>query len=283
MKKGFILILKDMTYRFKDDTIMAFSAQLCFSIMAAAFPFLIFLISVSSYLSLDENRILLGLRVLISSDAFKLVKNIVQEVLNTKKPHLLLFSLIFGISSLASGVKAVINSLNKAYNQSEKRPFYKIWSISILGTIAIALIITFSFVMLVLGEALSDYLQHFYKVSDTAILWWDIARVLIIIVILLILFTLIYYFLPSKKLKLRKVMPGAVLSTLGWIITCAGFAYYVNNFSNLTKFYGSMDAVFVLMTWVYISSVIIIIGGEFNASLISNRLNQEDKSNRSGH
>jgi membrane protein len=174
--------------------------------------------------------------VLISSDAYKLVKSIALEVLSTKKPHLLLFSLIFSISSLASGVKAVINSLNKAYDEPEKRPFYKTWPVSILGSIAI---------------------------------------LLIIITLLILLFTALYYFLPSRKLKLREAIPGTIISSFGWAITSAGFAYYVNNFSNFTKFYGSIDAILIFMSWIYVSSIIIILGGEVNASLICNRLNEE--------
>jgi membrane protein len=93
MKRGHLVIAKDMFYRFKDDNIMAFSAQLCFSIMAAAFPFLIFLLSLSSYLSLEENKVLQGLitapKYLIKSTSISIkvdrnANNILMEVLFLK-------------------------------------------------------------------------------------------------------------------------------------------------------------------------------------------------------
>lgn len=272
-------IIKDMIYRFKDDTTMAFSAQLSYSIIAASFPFLIFLLTLSPYLNLDENKVLQSLRVLISIDAFNLIRNIVVEALHTKKPHILLFSLIIGVSSLTSGVKAMINGLNKAYDEPERRPFYKVGVISIIGTIAIALIITLSLVMLVLGETLGNYYQKLYNFSDSIRFGWDIIRLLFLILILIILFTVSYYFFPCRKSKWREVIPGALLSTLGWMITSAGFSYYVNSFSEYTKFYGSIDEIFILMTWIYVSSVVIIMGGEFNASLLYNRFKHENEKN----
>jgi membrane protein len=276
MKNRFLTIAKDMIYRFKDDNIMALSSQLSYSILTSAFPFLIFILTISPFLKLDENKVLQSLEVLVSSDSLNLIKKIVSEVLNTKRPHLIFFSFIFGISSLASGVKAVMNGLNKAYDEPEKRPFFKVWFICITGTIAIALIITLSFTMLVLGESLGDYFQNLYGLSDKTRFWWYIIRLLLSIILLIILFAASYYFFPSMKSKITEVIPGALFSSIGWIITSIGFAYYVNHFSNYTKFYGSIDTIFILMAWIYISSIFIIIGGELNASLLSKRVKQEN-------
>lgn len=280
MKRRYIKITKDMIYRFRDDNVMALSAQLSYSIITSAFPFLVFLLTISPYLRIDENKVLQSLRVLIASDTFNLIRKIISEVLNTRKPNLLLFSLIFSISSLASGVKAVINGLNKAYDEPERRPFYKIWIVDIIGTITISLIIVLSFVMLVSGEALGDYLQNFYRFSDAIRLWLDIIRLLLSIPILIVLFAISYYLLPSRKSKWKEVIFGALFSSLGWILTSVGFAYYVNKFSDYTKFYGSIDSIYVLLAWIYVSSIFIIVGGEFNASLVYNRLTQEAAENR---
>lgn len=62
-------------------------------------------------------------------------------------------------------------------------------------------------------------------------------------------------------------MPGAVVATLGWLITSLGFSYYVNNFANYSRFYGSLGAIIILLTWLYLSSMIVLIGGEVNAIL----------------
>lgn len=62
-------------------------------------------------------------------------------------------------------------------------------------------------------------------------------------------------------------MPGAVFATIGWLGTSLGFAYYVDNLSNYSRFYGSVGGVVVLLIWLYYSAVIILLGGELNAAL----------------
>jgi membrane protein len=66
-------------------------------------------------------------------------------------------------------------------------------------------------------------------------------------------------------------MPGATFSTLGWLISSLGFAYYVNNFNNYSSVYGGIGGVIVLMLWLYITSIIILLGGEINALLAFER------------
>jgi len=95
------------------------------------------------------------------------------------------------------------------------------------------------------------------------------------------IFALIYHYIPSRRLKWREVIPGAIFSTLGWIVVSFGFAFYVNNFGDYSKVYGSIGAVIILLTWLYLTSVIIIIGGEINASIaIDNGVKYKDKSYR---
>lgn len=283
MNRKLIVITKDIIHRFKGDSVMAFSSQLSYGIITAFFPFLIFLLTAAPYMNIDESSVLQSLRVLVPEDTFSLIKRVVNETLSTKRPHLLIFSLIFAVSSSISGVKAVIDGLNKANGEHETRPLYNVVIITIIGAVALIFIITLSFVMLVVGEALGDYLQNFYKISDMVMLLWDSLRFFLSILILFVLFAASYYYFPNRQSSWKEVMPGALISTLGWVITSGGFAFYINKFSDYTKFYGSVDAVFMLMGWIYLSSVIIIVGGEINASLICNKtqngVSQEEERN----
>ena len=68
----------------------------------------------------------------------------------------------------------------------------------------------------------------------------------------------------------REVVPGAIFSTAGWLITSLGFAYYVDNFGHYSTFYGSIGGVVILLILLYFSAVIILIGGELNAALVYN-------------
>jgi membrane protein len=81
---------------------------------------------------------------------------------------------------------------------------------------------------------------------------------------MIFIFVIIYIFAPAKKLKWKEVIPGAIFSTLGWVLVSFGFSFYIDNFSNYSRLYGSLGAVFILMTWLFIISIIFILGVEIN-------------------
>lgn len=87
---------------------------------------------------------------------------------------------------------------------------------------------------------------------------------------MIFMFALIYRFsLPRNAkldLSLREALPGAVFTTLGWILSSNIFSYYVNNFGNYSNTYGSLVGVILLIIWLYLTSLLIILGGELNGS-----------------
>lgn len=102
---------------------------------------------------------------------------------------------------------------------------------------------------------------------------WNMLRYVVVILIMILFFMFLYNATPCVRLGWLEVIPGAVITTLGWISISYIFAYYVNNFSNYSRLYGSLGAVFMFMTWMFITSMILILGGEINAVLAEkNRL-----------
>ena len=85
----------------------------------------------------------------------------------------------------------------------------------------------------------------------------------------------IYHYTPCRRLIWREVIPGAIFSTIGLVVVSMGFAFYVNNFGNYSRVYGSIGAVIVLLTWLFLLAIIIIMGGEINATLAFDREGKE--------
>jgi membrane protein len=135
--------------------------------------------------------------------------------------------------------------------------------------------IIISFSLLVFGELGARYLLGKFRCTSLIVFLLSFGRYLVGFIAMIFVFIMVYRYTPSKRLNWKEVLPGALFSTLGWILTSIGFSYYVNNFGNYSKVYGSIGAVIALMSWLFISSVIILMGGELNATLAYRELNLE--------
>ena len=94
---------------------------------------------------------------------------------------------------------------------------------------------------------------------------------------MILIFALLYRFSPdsqyTKDINLASTLPGAIFSTFGWMVTTAIFSFYVSNFGRFSITYGSLVGIILLLMWLYLSSLIIILGGEINATLQFFRIN----------
>lgn len=268
-------IIRSLIFRYIDDEITAMGSQLAYSLLLSFFPFLILLMTLIGYSTVKSNDVIFALRSILPNEVIKLVENTVVEVVNTRRTGLLSFSMITTIWTASNGFNAVIRGLNRAYDEREKRPFWKVQLIALLCTIGLVFIIVLAFVLLVFGELGANLLSKRFTSPKTVEFTIDFARYSIGLTVMILVFTLIYRYTPSKRLKLKETFPGAVFTTLGWTLISIIFSYYVNNFGNYSKIYGSLGAVIALMSWLFISSIIILIGGEINATLAYRKLDLE--------
>lgn len=270
-KKSFLDGIIYFIVKVNNDDIFALGAQLAYYLMLSFFPFLIFLMTVVGFSHLDSADILDGLRTILPNNVFSLVDVTVVEIVETQNAGLLGASIALTIWSASSGFRAVIKGLNKAYNIKDSRSFIKRSFVAIIFTLALVMLIMLTLAMMVFGEVIGKYILAIFPFKSVIAYIWNISRYLIVVFMMILIFACIYRYTPAKKVSWREVYPGAIVSTLGWIIVSLGFSYYINNIANYSRLYGSVGAVFVLMTWLYITSMILILGAEFNSILTIRR------------
>jgi membrane protein len=207
----------------------------------------------------------------VPQESLSLIEKAVVEVTDVRQGNLLSFSLILTLWAATGGIKAVMHCLNKAYDEREKRGFIKIQLLSIFFTLGLVVVLISTITLLVFGNIIGDYLSCCYQFSEAVRWLWNIIRYIIMVVVMIIIFAVIYHYTPSRRLTFKEVIPGALFSTAGWIIISIGFSYYVDNFANYSRLYGGIAAIFILMAWIYLSSMILLIGGEINATLALDR------------
>ncbi|WP_312287624.1 YihY/virulence factor BrkB family protein, partial [Terrisporobacter sp.] len=101
---------------------------------------------------------------------------------------------------------------------------------------------------------------------------WNLCRYVVGIITVIIILMNLYRFTPNKKLYFKDVLPGAIVSTLCWLVASFCYSFYSNNFARYDIIYGSLGGIIVLMTWVYLSSWTILIGCEINARLYKRKM-----------
>ena len=259
--------------RFKEDEIAAMSAQLSYRLLLSFMPFLIFLLTIVGFTPLKSSDVLGYLNGIIPRESLSLIEKTVVEVTDVRKGSLLSFSLIATLWAATGGIKAVMHCLNKAYDEREKRGFIKIELLSIFFTLGLVVLLISTITLLVFGNVIGDYISCCYKFSGAIRTLWNVLRYIIMVAVMILIFTVIYHYTPSRRLTLKEVIPGALFSTAGWIIISIGFSFYVDNFANYSRLYGGIAAIFILMMWIYLSSTILLVGGEINATLALDQKN----------
>lgn len=229
------------------------------------------LLNIVSYTPFIKQNILNDLIFYLPTATQQLFKGFVEEIAKTSSQELLSVAAVLGIWSSSSGIKAVMKAINKAYDYGENRSYLKLRFMSMLFTLALLVLIILVFLTLIFGEVLANKLFEFLGLSFVFKILWSYMRILIPLSYMILIFALLYKYSPSKKkgqsIKFSSTLPGAVFTTLGWMITSIFFSYYVNNFGRYAITYGSLVGVILLFIWLYISSIIIVLGGEVNATL----------------
>ncbi|AOR24681.1 YihY/virulence factor BrkB family protein [Clostridium taeniosporum] len=260
-------LLLHLIIKVKNDDIFALASQLAYYLLLSFFPFIIFLITLVGVSNLDYLQILNGIKSIVPEAVFELTSSIIIEVFNNKYTGLLEISILLALWTSSSGFRAVIKGVNKAYALKENRSFIKRLIISMFSVIALALTIILALSMFVFGNVIVNYIIKFIPFTKAFIVFWNICRYSFVVIIMIFVFASIYRFTPVKRLRWKEVIPGAIFSTIGWLITSYGFSFYVDNFGNYSRFYGSVGAVFVLMTWLFLISILFILGVEINCVL----------------
>ncbi len=280
MKRNAKLIsfFKNMYCRFRDDDVPALGAQLTYYFILSFFPFLIFVVSLLSFVQLSGDGAVAELIRLLPAQTGEAINGILEEVTGNGSGTLLSVGMIGTLWSASNGVNAVIKGINKAYDVEETRPFWKVRAISLGATIVLALVIMLAIVLLIFGEVIGQFLLSWLDSPSDAGFLWGTLKYAVPIAAMIVVFTLLYWIVPNRTLRFKAILPGALFATFGWIATSLLFQFYINHFGNYSKTYGSIGGIIVLLIWLYISSNIIILGGELNAALAGGRMKAGDDS-----
>lgn len=273
MKKNNLSKIDLLVYfiiKINNDDIFALASQLAYYLMLTFFPLIIFIMSIVSFMNFDSVAVINGLQTILPKSVIELTETIIVQVFEYQNTGILGGSFLAIIWAASAGFRGLSKAVDKAYGLTDNRNVITRTIVSLIGTILLGLAIIGSLAILVFGNVISKHLLKQFNLPSSLNIIWNTLRYGAIIVILIFIFAAIYKFLPSKKVKWREAIVGAIISAVGWVSVSMIFSFYINNFNNYSKIYGSLATVFILMIWLFLSSIILIFGVEVN-SAISNK------------
>jgi membrane protein len=173
-----------------------------------------------------------------------------------------IFGLLVSIWSANAGMKAIFDALNVVYDEEEKRSFIKLNLQSLLFTVGAVVIL----ILALVATAVVPHLLDFVGLGEVMETLLSLLRWPILLVLIMGALAVLYRYGPSReKAEWRWVSPGSVGAAILWVIASMLFSWYAANFGSYNETYGSLGAVVGFMTWLWISTIVILLGAELNA------------------
>lgn len=274
--------------RAEEDEILGRAAQLSYYFLLALFPLLLFLITLFGYMagagSHLRHKLITYLGSIMPGAAFQLVVATIDQVTEGRGGGKLWFGLLAALWAASSGINALSQALNAAYDVPETRSWWKVRLISIGLTIAIAVLIISALLLVLYGGQLGNLLADSIDEGPAFTLAWKILQWPISLTFVFIAFSFIYQFgpnlsakrrgrrLPASDFRRRWFSPGVLIAITLWMAVSLGFRLYLHFFDSYNATYGSLGALIILMLWFYLTGAAILLGGEINCELESSEI-----------
>ena len=246
--------------KFFEDDVFGLSAELTFYLTASFFPFIILLLALISITPLSAEDTLFRLLSALPHEVYDVVIYVLTGV--NRSAGIIITSSIIALWSISCAASTINKALNRMYKTVESRNFLTIRSIGFIFAILLAITMLLTFVLFVLGNligvAIMKFIPSFYII-------WHALRLIIVFFVVIVAFATIFKVLPNKHLAYKNVIWGAFFTTFLLSVASLVFSFYIDNFSNYHIIYGGLAGILVLMTWLYMSSFILMTGGEINS------------------
>ncbi len=267
--RGWWDVLKRVYAGFNDDRLMTEAAGVTFYTLLAIFPAIATLVSLYGMISnpASVNDQIASLQGVVPGGGLDLLSEQVKALTANPKQALgfaFVIGLLTSMWSSNQGIKGLFDALNVVYHEKEKRSFFRRTLITLAFTLGAIVFIILAMVSIVVVPIVLNFLGF----GSWATTLLAACRWPILLVVLAVFLSVVYRYGPSREhARWKWVSWGSAFATVMWLVASVGFSYYVANFGSYNKTYGSLGAAIGFMTWIWISSIIVLLGGELNAEL----------------
>jgi membrane protein len=254
----------------RDTNMTQRAASVAFFLLLALFPGILFLFTLIPIIPISgfENTLLVQMKSVLPSDAFDFLEEAIEEILSIQRLDLLSLGFVFAFIASTTGVNAIMRSFDKSAPTFRKRTFVQKRLRAIMLTAILFAALLVSVGLIVSGRYVVNWMVDVLAVEgQAAFIIAGILRWAIIVLLFFFAISCIYKFGPAREKPWRFISAGATVATVMSIAASLGFAVFVNSFDVYNKVFGTIGALLATMLWVYINSLVLLIGFEINASI----------------
>lgn len=248
----------------------AYAAQAAYFFMLSLIPIILLLMTLVQYTPVTRTDVIEAVRTLFPTSVQSFIISIVQQVYN-QSTTIIPVTIIVAMWSAGKGVLSVTSGLNEIYENTETRPYLYLRIRASFYTIIFIIAIICSLVMSVFGNSISAVVIEHVPVLAGVVNNILKTRTFFTLLVLTLFWDLVYKFLPDRtkryKTTMRMQLPGAVFTSIAWLIISFFFSMYLDIFKGFSYMYGSLTTIILVMLWLYFCMYAILLGGEINAVL----------------
>lgn len=265
--KHYQYIVKWFMHKFNENTLSVHSAHVVFFIIVSLFPFVMFFFTLLKYTPLSEESIIRILDSVAPGGIGKILSTWVNEAYRQSSGTIISITAITTLWSGSRGFTGISYGLDKIYGVKNQRNWLFNRLSSLLYTVAFAVILLISLIVLVYGNKILLAIDSFLSIETPLFIGIFSLRSILGFSIFFLFFLLVYSFIPDRKPKIKEEVPGALFTSVLWILFSYIFSIYIDYFTNFSSVYGSLTYIVLFMLWMYINMDILFVGALVNRFL----------------
>lgn len=246
-----------------------YAANAGFFVVLSVFPMLVLILSLLRYTGLNADVLTDVLEGVIPSTLLGAASRLIQNTYANTSGTVISISAIVSLWSASRGIYGILTGLNAIYGVEEHRGYFYTRFISVAFTFAFLIVILLTLTLHVFGTTILGMIP---TTASSVLSFLDRVihlRFFLLVFTQTLLFTAVFTIFPNRRNSVRSSLPGALLTSLGWLIFSGIYSVYVERFASLTNVYGSVYTVALSMLWLYCCLYIMFCGGALNRSLMA--------------
>ncbi len=210
----------------------------------------------------------------LPDDAIEVFSGLLISIVEGSSGGLALLSFLAAFWAASNGAQVILKALNRAYGYPEESSFFRKKKLAVFILLSLGLTLFVASNLIIFGDLLLAYLGDMFQLGGETIILVSVLRWVLVILTIILFTSYVYSIVPGargQEIPWKRTLPGSLVFAFLWIVVSLVFSLYVENMGRYNQVYGALGAVIVLMVWIFMSSFVLLVGGEVNAVLAANQ------------